>query len=163
MTSAAVPRRLPVDDGRGRAFFYLHLPAFEAWPEELSLASPHFALLVVCDGAAADQASLDRAMRRALRQGAVCICAAGPGSERVELAADLESVAFELTETAGNLPYVMTAGDRNVADAIAFWAEAALPDGAYRESCASWLAVSVGDRAAEAVRLLLRRQLDPSR
>lgn len=131
----------------GDELFVVQLATLAAWPEELTLRSPHYALLLAADGTAVGQDVLERAADRMRSQGAVYVCAWGPGAERVHDVFDGRREVV-LSPQATEHDVVMTTWhDKATLDETVEFFVNAMPTESYVDSCRSRVAVAVGSDA----------------
>jgi hypothetical protein len=125
--------------------YLLSCNTWEEWPTKLELASPHFTLFLACDARGLDGAALTSAGSRILRQGLVYLCAWGPECERVHDAFD-EAIVDKRSSSSGQEDVILTtwhAGEP-LEKALTFFLDTAEPASAFRYSCTSWVAASIG-------------------
>jgi hypothetical protein len=84
------------DNSSGRSYYVLQLPNFESWPEQLPLASRHFALFIASDARQVPSTVIGEVALTAIKQGAVYVCAWGPGCEVVHDVFDEAKVELDL-------------------------------------------------------------------
>jgi hypothetical protein len=141
-----------------RDLFLISIRSWDDWPRDLKLPSPHFAMLLAGDAQGVPQESLDRLANAALDCGCVFLCAWGPDCGRVELAFDQSCVQRAIAVELPAAPVVMTTSHQgeSIGEVVMFLMAAALPDGAFTNTCRSALVAAVGDGDWVAS---LRRQL----
>jgi hypothetical protein len=131
----------------GHELYVAQLRTFAAWPDELKLRSPHYALLVAADGTSVARGVLERVADLALSQGAVYACAWGPGAERVHDVFDARrEVVLKPPPTEDDVVMTTWHDDETLEETVEFFVNA-MPTESYVESCRSRLAVSVGSDA----------------
>jgi hypothetical protein len=133
--------RVGVDALAGKAFSTLHLPTLDRWPEVMESIGERFGLFLACDATDLSADVLAKAAERALSDGAVYVCAWGPGCERVHDAFDDAYVLLGVK--ADELPPVTTTwhADESLDEALWYFVDVAHPTG---DPVTDWLAVSVG-------------------
>ncbi len=125
-----------------RELYALEVPDFEAMPPRVSLPSPHYACLVVCDAELVATARLQRFCRSLIGGGAVYVSTWGPGCERLH---DLfRTTSLGLTKFRG--PPVTTTwhARESLDDALWYWVNLTAPAEPYADTCRSGLVVCVG-------------------
>lgn len=134
-------------DGFGREVFVLSVSGVVSVPL-LKLPSPRFACLVACDASALSGPDLLTFGKQLLGQGAVYVCAWGPGCEDFEDAVDEAAVDADLSRETEQ-PVIMTTShaDETLGEALEFLFRSACPDEAYADSCRSAVAIAVGNRS----------------
>ena len=125
--------------------YVLSCSTWEEWPAKLDLASPHFALFLACDGRGLDQAILRSLGSRILRQGLAYLSTWGPDCERVHDAFD-EAIVCQRSSSDGQDGVILTTWHpaEPLENALAFFLDTAEPAPAFRYSCTSWVAASIG-------------------
>jgi hypothetical protein len=144
--------------GFNRDFYFLNLPDFASWPEDLGLPEGYFGLFLACDACGVANEVILGIARSALSQGLGYLCAWGPDCNRVHDLFDLASVRKEHVEPESDPDtVVMTTShvEESLREAIWFFKVPAYGAGRF-ESCRIWLAVSVGqpDWSSEIMELL---------
>jgi len=137
-----------------REHYLLALPDFSSWPESLELAKPGFILFLVGDATRTQPSVLRDVADSAIRQGAIYVCAWGPGCEDVETAFDLAQVDREM-ERDEKSPLIVTTSHREETLAEAAWFSLfnAFPDPELDDVPECWLGVCFGQpESAERLR-----------
>ncbi|MCO5165939.1 MAG: hypothetical protein M9894_06180 [Planctomycetes bacterium] len=133
----------------GNDLFALALDAFGEWPTDLAVpggGSGNFVLLVAADARSSGDASIMEAARRSLASGLCYLVAWGPDCERVHDLFDRVIVDehFRGAETVEDVILTTWHERDSLEEALAFFLAHARPADAYRATCRSWVAVSIG-------------------
>ncbi len=146
-------------DRQKRAFYLLELPALDAWPTDLALPSPHFALFLACNAKSIGKAALSQLATLTLNQGLSQLCAWGPGAS---LTMDVFEDVCEFGEddVRPSIAWVSLTsswhGHDTLEHAMEYFFDCARPSDP-RADCGAWLAAAVGmPQAANEMRALLR-------
>ena len=145
----------------GKSYFLLDVESFAEWPDRVDLPTQHYVLGVFANASGVAPETIKAAMRSALMNGAVYVVAWGEGCDLVHDICD--QLRFELDLDDNENATIMTTwhSDESVAEAVWFFSNSAFPDGAFTETCGSWLAVRVGEyRSNEQIEAYLA---DPAR
>jgi hypothetical protein len=127
--------------------YALALDSFGDWPKHVAMpGSKNFVLFVAADALSAGDASIAEAARRSLAAGLCYLVVWGPDCERVHDLFDRVIIDehFKGTETVENVILTTWHEHKSLDDALAFFVAHARPADAYRTTCRSWLAVSIG-------------------
>jgi hypothetical protein len=127
-----------------RDLFVLELPSSEHFPADLSLTTRRFVCLIAWDARNASVDEISRVAVGLLRQGAVYVCAWGPGCERVHDIIDEEHVGAEPSPDVRGVVMTTWHAEESLAEAIRFALVDAWPDEFYAEGCGSTLGIAIG-------------------
>ena len=117
-----------------RNLFHLPLPSLTAFPKYLPLFSSTFTLLLACNARGITDEDLADFAESVLKQGAIYVCAWGPGSERVQS-------GFAATKS----DVMTTWHDGTLEEALESFLKAAPLDDQAAAYCKAAIAVSAGD------------------
>jgi hypothetical protein len=135
--------RLGHESATGRDLFVLQADSIDEIASPLALPSPHFACLVVADGAALSDGELHRLAARLLASGAVYLSSWGPACERVHDVFD-DAILFAETSSTEETVIMTTWHDEPLEDALAFFLACTSPAQAYEATCRCGLVVVLG-------------------
>jgi hypothetical protein len=125
-----------VESVNERALYVTELPSLDEWPERIEEPVPHFVAFVAADAASVDDEALHAFARKLAAQGAVYVCAWGPGCERLHDAIDAVAPAGVVTTWHA---------DDTLDEALWFALFASSPHASWVETTDSVLAIVVGD------------------
>lgn len=144
-TRSVRPMLLGVHQTTGHHYYEMPLQKLEDWPEQLTLASRHFALFLVSDANVISDEVYRLVAQRAARQGLALLYAYGPKSRRVH---DLFDAVLWLGSYGDNDWTILTVGqwesDYTLEDAVECFFEAE-PIEEWVATCDSYLVVVVGN------------------
>ena len=136
--------RVARDDLLGRDLYVLDLATPHDLPNDMSMATPHFACLIAWDSSSASVDEIGNLAQRLLAAGAVYLLAWGPDCERVHDIVDEAVVGSGPPES--TVDHVMTTwhSGEPLSDAIWFTLANSWPDEAYEQTCGSTLGIAIG-------------------
>jgi hypothetical protein len=121
-----------------RGLYAAQIASVEEWPDEIEYPAPHFAVFLALDAGDVPDEAIGAFARKLLAQGAVYVCAWGPGCEHVHDLFDAEADEQALVTTTWH-------ADDTLDEALWFALFVSVPDDAYIETCDSVLALVVAD------------------
>jgi hypothetical protein len=122
----------------------MRLASVMAWPTQLRLPSRHFSLFLAMDATGIPDHDISELADQALSQGAAIVSTWGQGCERVHDLFDREIIDRLHDENDENVIMTVWHDDKTLADSLWDFLHTYMPAPAYRDSCTSWLAVSIG-------------------
>jgi hypothetical protein len=121
-------------DVQGRSTHLLELDSWDDWPNDLTLTSDHFCLLLAANGQDVYANVISGLASSAINAGCAYLCAWGPECEFVH---DVFDEAYLGDDGAPVRPTLMTSwhADQPLEEAIEFLSRVAIPNEQFRPSC----------------------------